>query len=98
MSPIGGLHVNIRSGNSDLRPLPLSWRGCRNNPGTGSLADPFAENPIRRSFYLVVSCALVVIVPWFLGEAVMTTVMLSIGWLAVAGLVMGVPILVWSLA
>lgn len=77
--------------------LVLQWRGCRNNPGTGSLADPFAENPIRRSFYLVVACALTMVVPWMIGEAALTTVMLSVGWLAVAGLVMGVPILIWSL-
>jgi hypothetical protein len=90
--------VNSRSGNSDLRHLTLTWRGCRNNPGTGSLADPFAENPIRRSFALVVTCVLIVVVPWMISDAAMTTVMLSIGWLAVSGLVMGVPILIWSLA
>jgi hypothetical protein len=90
--------VNVRSSNSDLRQLTMTWRGCRNNPGTGSLADPFAEHPIRRSFFLVTTCALTMIVPWFIGETAMTTVMLSVGWLAVAGLVMGVPILIWSLA
>jgi hypothetical protein len=89
--------VNVRSSNSDLRQLTLIWRGCRNNPGTGSLADPFAENPIKRSFILVVACLATMIIPWMIGDTAMTTVMLSVGWLAVTGLVMGVPILVWSL-
>lgn len=74
-----------------------SWRGYRVNPGTGHLADPFAVNPIRRSFGLVAVCAAILVGPFLLGGEVATTVMLSVGWLAVTGLVMGVPILIWSL-
>ena len=74
------------------RQLALLWRGCRQNPGTGYLADPFAVNPIRRSFAVVASCALLVFGPWLISEAVATTVMLSVGWLAVTGLVMGIPV------
>ena len=62
------------------------------------IADPFAVNPIRRSAGLVVVCLIVLFVPWLISEQVGTTVMLSLGWLAVTGLVMGFPILIWSLA
>jgi hypothetical protein len=89
--------VNRHSGISDSQQLMATWRGCRNNPGTGSLADPFAVNPIRRSLTLVCSCALVIFVPWLISEAAVTTVMLSVGWLAVTGIVIGIPVLFWSL-
>jgi len=77
--------------------VALAWRGCRTNPGTGYLADPFAVNPIRRSAALVVGCAAVVFVPWLFGEELATTVMLSVGWLAMTGLVIGLPVLLLSL-
>lgn len=66
-------------------------------PGGGDSPDPFAVNPIRRSFALVVVCALIVFGPILLGGDVAMSVMVSVGWLAVTGLVMGVPILIWSL-
>jgi hypothetical protein len=90
----------VRHG-STFRPRPnaaVAWRGCRTNPGTGYLADPFAVNPIRRSSALVGGCAAIVILPWAFGEALATTVMLSVGWLAMTGLVIGLPVLVLSLA
>lgn len=91
----------MRNGNvTRYRPRPdvtLAWRGCRTNPGTGYLADPFAVNPIRRSTILVVGCAAIIFVPWLFGEALATTVMLSIGWLAMTGLVIGLPVLFLSL-
>lgn len=90
--------MNRYSGSSDSQQLMATWRGCRNNTGTGSLADPFAVNPIRRSFTLVLSCALIIVAPWLVSEAAATTVMLSVGWLAVTGLVMGIPVFIWSLA
>lgn len=65
---------------------------------SGSLPDPFAVNPIRRSAVLVSACAAVIVVPWTIDEDLLTSVMLSVGWLAVTGLVMGIPILIWSLA
>ena len=82
------------------RQLVLLWRGCRQNPGTGSLANPLLSRSIRSAARLavVISCALIVFGPWFISEAVAATVMLSVGWLAVTGLVMGIPVLVWSLA
>lgn len=64
----------------------------------GDAIDPFAVNPVRRSFGLSAISALVVFLPLWLGGAVATTVMLSVGWLAVTGLVIGLPILLWSLA
>jgi hypothetical protein len=74
-----------------------TWRGRGAGSDAVSLADPFAVNPIRRSFALVVCCALIIFGPWLINETVATTVMLSVGWLAVTGLVMGVPVLIWSL-
>lgn len=90
--------MNRRTGSSETHDLVMLWRGSRDNPGTGSLADPFAVNPIRRSFALVVGCLLILVVPWMISEAAVTTVMLSVGWLAVTGLVMGLPVLGWSIA
>jgi len=66
--------------------------------GQSDLADPFAEDPVRRSAALVAISALIVVGPVLVGGPVATTVMLSIGWLGLTGLVMGVPILIWSLA
>jgi hypothetical protein len=67
-------------------------------PGGGDSPDPFAINPIRRSFALVSVCSLIVFGPILFGGDVAMSVMVSVGWLAVTGLVMGVPILIWSLA
>ncbi len=66
--------------------------------GTGSdLADPFAVNPIRRSFGLVAASCLIVFGAPLFGEPVTTVTMLTVGWLAMTGIVMGTPILLWSL-
>ncbi|MFL5759053.1 MAG: hypothetical protein ACJ789_04900 [Thermomicrobiales bacterium] len=77
--------------------LIACWRGPRTNPGTGQLADPFAEDPIRRSFGLVTFCTLVLFGPLAINAKLAATVMLSVGWLAAAGLVIGFPVLLWSL-
>ena len=60
--------------------------------------DPFAVNPIRRSFAVVAVCAALVVGPILIGGAVAELVLLAVGWLAATGLVFGVPILIWSLA
>jgi hypothetical protein len=87
-----------REGGFRSRPeIVIGWRGCRANPGTGYLADPFAVNPIRRSSILVLSCTGIVFVPWLFGEEIATTIMLSVGWLAMTGLVIGLPVLAMSL-
>ena len=57
------------------------WTGCRSDASVSYLADPFAINPIRRSSALVTVCAMTISAPWAFGEAVGTTVMLSVGWL-----------------
>lgn len=59
--------------------------------------DPFAVNPIRRSFGLVLVCGLTIFGPLAIGGSVAMSVMVSVGWLAVTGLVIGTPILLWSL-
>ncbi|HEV2108282.1 MAG TPA: hypothetical protein VGR16_08470 [Thermomicrobiales bacterium] len=66
--------------------------------GGSDLTDPFAEQPVRRSAVLVAISAVIVFAPVFIGGAVGTTILLSIGWLGLTGLVMGMPILIWSLA
>ena len=65
-------------------------------PAHGDTPDPFAVNPVRRSFGLVSVCSLVVFGPLLVGGDLAMSVMVSVGWLAVTGIVMGVPILIWS--
>jgi hypothetical protein len=77
---------------------PAQAARLRSVTATSQLADPFAVNPIRRSLVLVGGCAGIIVGAALLGEAVLTIVMLSVGWLAISGLVIGTPILVWSLA
>lgn len=62
------------------------------------IPDPFAINPIRRSFGLIVLCSVIVFGPIAIGGTIAMSVMISVGWLGVTGLVIGLPILVWSLA
>jgi hypothetical protein len=90
---VGSTHFTTRRGRPDLLG---AWRGMRSNPGTGHLADPFAVNPIRRSFGLVTFCILVLAGPFLISESFGTLVMLSIGWIAAAGFVLGLPVLLWS--
>jgi hypothetical protein len=75
----------------------LAWRGARTSASSSTLADPFAVNPIRRSSTLVVVCAATIFIPWLISEELATTVMLSVGWLAMTGIVIGVPVLILSL-
>lgn len=67
--------------------------------GVGSdLPDPFADQPVRRSAGLVAVSTLIVFAPLLIGGPLGTTILLTAGWLGLTGLVMGLPILVWSLA
>lgn len=75
-----------------MRSSRTPWSGSASN-----LADPFASNPIRRSFGLVVGSSAIVLVAVRLNEPITSIVMLSIGWLALTGIVMGIPILLLSL-
>lgn len=74
----------------------LAWRP-RGGVTTQHLADPFAVNPIRRSFALVTCCAIAIFGPALAGDEALTVAMLSVGWLAISGIVIGTPILLWSL-
>jgi Bacterial RNA polymerase, alpha chain C terminal domain len=84
---------------SPVRPARPPTRADRAGfvPGGSETPDPFAINPVRRSFGLVSVCSLVVFGPLLVGGDVAMSVMVSVGWLAVTGIVMGVPILIWSL-
>lgn len=62
---------------------------------SSGLTDPFAVNPVRRSFGVVTVCLILLVAPWFISEQAGTTMMLTVGWLAATGLVMGFPILIW---
>ena len=72
--------------------------GTRPALAASHASDPFAINPIRRSFTVVTVCTVLVVVPLLVGGAVAELVLLAVGWLAATGLVFGVPILLWSLA
>ena len=77
------------------RPTNLGPRG---GVYTSDVPDPFAVNPIRRLFGLVLVCGLTVFGSLAIGGAFAMSVMVSVGWLAVTGLVIGTPILIWSVA
>ena len=64
---------------------------------SSDLIDPFVINPIRRSFAMVVICGAAVIFPAMIGGAIAETILLAGGWLAGTGLVLGIPVLIWSL-
>jgi hypothetical protein len=64
--------------------------------GGDPVFDPFQVHPIRRSAATVVGCALVVGGPMLISPAAVQAVMLSVGWMALAGLIFAVPVLVWS--
>jgi hypothetical protein len=91
----------VRNGEStSFRSRPdgtINWKSHRGYSSTGNLADPFAINPIRRSGTLVAGCGATITVPWLFSEQIATTIMLSVGWLAMTGLVIGLPVLVLSL-
>jgi len=77
---------------SDLR-----WRSSRTQVQSSGISDPFAVNPIRRAAALVAVCAVALVGPWLISEQLGITMMLAVGWLAVTGLVLGLPILIWCL-
>ena len=83
-------------GQPDNNERSAYWRTARSQSCASGIADPFVVNPIRRSLGLVVVCLALLVGPWLISEQAGTTVMLSVGWLAATGLVMGLPILVWS--
>ncbi len=60
------------------------------------LDDPFAINPIRRSATIVVLSAVTLFGPFMISPDVGEGMMLSVGGLALTGLIFCVPILIWS--
>lgn len=58
--------------------------------------DPFSVDPVRRSLIAVAVSLAVIVVPFMISNEAGATVMLSVGWLALAVLVFSVPVLVWS--
>lgn len=58
--------------------------------------DPFSVNPIRRSLVAVTGSLGIITVPFLISESVGATVMLSVGWLAMAVLVFSLPVLIWA--
>lgn len=62
------------------------------------LNDPFSINPIRRSFIGATVSMVLITIPFLISAEVGATVMLSVGWLAMAIIVFCVPIFIWSVA
>jgi hypothetical protein len=82
--------VSSRSGHRPTGPAVASL-------GTG-FGDPFAVNPIRRSFAVVAVTSTILLSGLVLGDDATMVVMVSVGWVAISALLLTFPILVWSLA
>lgn len=63
---------------------------------SNQLHDPFSVNPVRRSLGAALASLALIVLPFMISERVGATVMLSVGWLALAVLVFSIPILVWT--
>lgn len=57
--------------------------------------DPFGVNPIRRSFIGASVSLGLIILPFLISEEAGATVMLSIGWFAMAIVVFCIPVFIW---
>lgn len=82
-------HVRRADENPGSPQILALWRGYQQNPGSGSLTDPFAVNPIRRAFVLVTSSTVAVVGP----SQLEPSPLLALTWLAIPGLVFGLPVL-----
>ncbi len=83
-----------------ISPRPGSRSASRSYPTTTfstGVGDPFATNPIRRSFAVVVATSAILASGVVLGETATMLIMISVGWVAIAMLLLTFPILVWSL-
>lgn len=65
---------------------------------TRQVPDPFSINPIRRSLIGACVSLAVIILPFYISDEAGTSMMLSVGWLAMAVLVFSTPIFLWSVA
>jgi hypothetical protein len=61
------------------------------------VSDPFGIDPIRRSLGLCLVSGAVIVLPWYVSDDAGEMVMLSVGWLALTGLIFGIPVLAISL-
>ena len=61
-----------------------------------NVSDPFSVDPVRRSATVVGTCLAIILVSSMVGGELGTAILLSVGWLAMVGLVFCVPILIWS--
>ena len=85
-------------------PMPVSPRpGAHQAPfgttsfGGSGFGDPFAINPIRRSFAVVAVTSAVLLSGFVLDDETTMIVMVTVGWAAISALLLTFPILVWSL-
>lgn len=62
-----------------------------------SANDPFAVDPIRRSGLIVLISTIALVGPFFISQEFGAGMMISVGWLAVTGIIFCGPILIWSL-
>jgi hypothetical protein len=63
---------------------------------SNQLHDPFGVNPIRRSLIAGSASLALIITPFLVSEEAGATVMLSVGWLAMAVIVFCIPVFLWS--
>jgi hypothetical protein len=73
------------------------YRSYHRPLSSSSMGDPFAINPIRRSFGVVAFSSVVLGLGFGLGGEATRLVMVSVGWLAISALILTLPILIWSL-
>src|ERR687895_114952 len=84
-------------------PMPYSagrnaYRGAFTYSSTSDYNDLFAVNPLRRSFCIVASCWALLLVPAYLLEGELRSlILIGAGWLAATGIIMCTPILIWCL-
>ena len=84
------------------RPVPRTARAyvgefrSRVAMQSNQLHDPFSVNPIRRSLAAGSASLVLITAPFLISDEVGATVMLSVGWLAMAVLAFCIPIFLWS--
>jgi len=78
-------------------PYAIHRQGMRITTGTSDLGDLFAVNPIRRSLATILVSLAIMLLPALLldGGAEAATMILAI-WFGCTGLIICVPILIWS--
>ena len=71
--------------------LAMAYRG-------GGANDIFAVNPVRRSAWIVgISWAIILVPAWLMSGEAQALILIAFGWLAMTGIIMVTPILIWCL-